>query len=365
MNHAVADFALAALVLAVGALAVHRLRLPPLPAYLIAGLLVGPGLDVEALEPLPSIGLLLLLFSIGQEFGPERLREFGRRGWRAGAWDLGALPVGVALGLVLGLNLAGAVFLGAVFYISSSAVIAKLLIDLRRTGYPESEVVLGILVLEDLVIAAVLTLTAGQGGLLGLAASILLAASYLAAGRLLAPRLVRLMESLADELVLLLAAAFTTGTALLFAHLGASEAVGAFLCGVIAADLGLQERFERLMGPVRDLAVALFFFTVGADATGLLSGMGGLTVVVALAALLIKLPLDYRAGRAAGLSVRRAMLTATLLVPRGEFNLVIAALALRAGQDLVAQVAVLAVLISVPLGTIAMRYGWGRSAERG
>ena len=355
MHPSLEAFALAAGLLALGAALVHRFGFPPLPVYLLTGLVVGERLPVEDLEPLPSLGLLLLLFSVGLEFGPDRLRELSGKALRAGFFDALALPLGFLLGLLAGLDLRGALLLAGVIYISSSAVIVKLIIDLRRAANPESEVVLGVLVLEDLVIALLLALLGGQGpaGFLG---GVALALAYFLCARFLGPRLVRFMEGLSDELVLLLGAAFTAGTALLFHAVGASEGVGAFLSGVIAAGLGLRERFEHLFGPVRDLGVALFFLVVGAEALGLLRGLTPWAVGLVLLGLLLKLPLNHLGGARAGLGRKRRLYSALYLVPRGEFNLVLGALALGQGYPLVAQVAVLLVLVSIPLGALLIRY---------
>jgi CPA2 family monovalent cation:H+ antiporter-2 len=355
MHPSLEAFALAAGLLALGAALVHRFGFPPLPVYLLTGLLMGHRLPVEELEPLPSLGLLLLLFSVGLEFGPDRLKELSGRATRAGLYDALALPLGFLLGLLAGLDTRGAALLAGIIYISSSAVIVKLIIDLRRAANPESEVVLGVLVLEDLVIALLLALLGGHGPG-GVLAGVLLALAYLAFARLLGPHLVRLMESFSDELVLLLGAAFTTGTALLFHALGASEGVGAFLSGMVAASLGLRERLEHLFGPVRDLGVALFFLVVGAEATGLLRGLGPVGAGLALLGLLLKLPLNHLGGARAGLGRKRRLYAALYLVPRGEFNLVLGSLALAQGYPLVAQVAVLMVLLSVPLGALLIRF---------
>jgi CPA2 family monovalent cation:H+ antiporter-2 len=355
MHPSLEAFALAAGLLALGAALVHRFGFPPLPVYLLTGLLMGHRLPVEELEPLPSLGLLLLLFSVGLEFGPDRLKELSGRATRAGLYDALALPLGFLLGLLAGLDARGAALLAGIIYISSSAVIVKLIIDLRRAANPESEVVLGVLVLEDLVIALLLALLGGHGPG-GVLAGVLLALAYLAFARLLGPHLVRLMENFSDELVLLLGAAFTTGTALLFHALGASEGVGAFLSGMIAASLGLRERLEHLFGPVRDLGVALFFLVVGAEATGLLRGLTPMGAGLALLGLLLKLPLNHLGGARAGLGRKRRLYAALYLVPRGEFNLVLGSLALAQGYPLVAQVAVLMVLLSVPLGALLIRF---------
>ncbi|WP_298629300.1 cation:proton antiporter [uncultured Thermus sp.] len=355
MHPSVEAFALAAGLLAFGAALVHRFGFPPLPVYLLTGLLMGKALPVQDLEPLPSLGLLLLLFSVGLEFGPDRLRGLSGKAVQAGIYDALALPLGFLLGLFFGLDLRGAALLAGAIYVSSSAVIVKLIIDLRRAANPESEVVLGVSVLEDLVILVLLALLGGQG-FQGFVLSLLLAGLYLSLGRFLGPSLVTFMESLSDELVLLLGASFTTGTALLFQAAGASVGLGAFLAGSLAASLGLRERFERLFGPVRDLGVALFFLVVGASARDLFQGLTPAVVALALLGLLLKLPLNYLGGARAGLSRKRRLYSAFYLVPRGEFNLVLGALAQAQGYPLVAQVAVLLVLVSIPLGAVLTRF---------
>ncbi|RTG99509.1 sodium:proton antiporter [Thermus scotoductus] len=355
MHPSVEAFALAAGLLALGAALVHRFGFPPLPVYLLTGLFVGDRLPVEALEPLPSLGLLLLLFSVGLEFGPDRLKGLSGKAVQAGFYDALALPLGFLLGLLAGLDLRGAALLAGAIYVSSSAVIVKLLIDLRRVANPESEVVLVTLVLEDLVVILLLALLGGQGPE-GVIVSLLLGGIYLFLANLFGYRLVSFLESLSDELVLLLGAAFTTGTALLFHALGVSESLGAFLAGSLAASLGLRERFERLFGPVRDLGVALFFLVVGASARDLFQGLTPTLVVLALLGLLVKLPLNFLGGARAGLSRKRRLYSAFYLVPRGEFNLVLGALAQAQGYPLVAQVAVLLVLLSIPLGALLIRF---------
>lgn len=355
MHPSVEAFALAAGLLALGAALVHRFGFPPLPVYLLTGLLVGQGLPVQDLEPLPSLGLLLLLFSVGLEFGPDRVKGLSGKALQAGFYDALALPMGFLLGLLAGLDLRGAALLAGAIYVSSSAVIVKLIIDLRRAANPESEVVLGVSVLEDLVVLILLALLGGQG-LHGFLLSLLLAVVYLGLARFLGPLLVKIMEGFSNELVLLLGAAFTTGTALLFQMAGASVGLGAFLAGSLAASLGLRERFERLFGPVRDLGVALFFLVVGASARDLFQGLTPAVVALALLGLFLKLPLNYLGGARAGLPRKRRLYGAFYLVPRGEFNLVLGTLAQAQGYPLVAQVAVLLVLLSIPLGALLIRF---------
>ncbi len=355
MHESVSAFAIATLLLGLGAALVHRWHFPPLAAYLLTGLALGGFLDTESLEPLPSLGLLLLLFSVGLEFGPDRLQQVSGRVLRAGGWDALALPIGFLAGLVAGLDWKGALLMGGVIYVSSSAVIVKLILDLRRAATPESEVVLGTLVFEDLLIAILLILTQGGTGLSFAVVAGTVALFWLLL-RLGGSWLNQQVQHLTDELVLLLGAAMVSATAVLFHAVGASEAVAAFICGVLAAGLSLRERLEHLFGSVRDLGVALFFLTVGAKALSLLGTVSMGVVGLSLLGILIKLPLNFKGAQVAGLSVRRSAFAATYLIPRGEFNLILGAMAMQQGYPLVGQVAVLLVLISVPLGSLLMRF---------
>jgi CPA2 family monovalent cation:H+ antiporter-2 len=357
MHPAVLQFTLATGLLALGAMAAWQLRLAPLPVYLLTGLVAASFIDLEQLQPLPDLGLLLVLFSVGLEFGPERWAALSGKAIRAGIWDTVALPAGWVLGLLLGLDWRGALLLGGAMYISSSAIIARLIIDFKRAAYPESETVLGVLVFEDLVIAAVLALTAGRAGGAALLASVLLVAAYVAVAYLLGPYLSAWLERLPPEPLLLLGAAFTAATAELFRHVGASEGIGAFLAGTVVASIGMRERLGSLLGPLRDLAAALFFLSVGVSAARLLQGLQPLSLALVAMAILLKLPLNYWSGAAVGLGMRGRLLTMLYLIPRGEFTLVLSAIALQAGETLVAQTAVLLVLVSVPAGALAIQLG--------
>jgi CPA2 family monovalent cation:H+ antiporter-2 len=357
MHPAILQFTLATALLALGAVLAWHLRLAPLPIYLLTGLLAAPLVNLELLQPLPDLGLLLVLFSVGLEFGPERWAALSGKAIRAGIWDALALPMGWGLGLLLGLDWRAALLLGGALYVSSSAIIARLIVDFKRAAYPESETVLGVLVFEDLVIAAVLAVTAGRAGGPALLASLVLVGAYLAGAYLAGPRLSRWLARLPSEPLLLLGAAFTVATAELFHRAGASEGIGAFLAGTVVASIGLRERLEPLLGPLRDLAAAMFFLAVGASAARLLQGIQPLVIALVPAALLVKLPLNYWSGAATGLGVRGRLLTMLYLIPRGEFTLVLGTLALQAGETLVAQTAVLLVLVSVPVGALAIQLG--------
>src|SRR5207244_3589672 len=154
-------------------LAASRLGLSAIPAYLLAGLLLGPNepkalsliRPSEVTDFVAEIGLVFLLFFLGLEFTLGRLARSRRHALIGGAIDLLA---NAGLGLIVGIIAFGvsfgAVVLAAAIYVSSSAITVKGLIDFRRLADDETDLVLAILVAEDLVIGLVLGFATGGGG---------------------------------------------------------------------------------------------------------------------------------------------------------------------------------------------------------
>src|SRR6185369_16733431 len=185
-------------VLTVLGTAARRLALSPIPLYLVTGLALGEG----GIAPVPaagqfvttgaSIGVVLLLLTLGLEFSISEFASSLRRQLPSAGVDLvlNAIP-GALAGMLLGLNGLGCLALAGITYISSSGVIGRLLVDLRRLGNRETPAVLSLLVLEDFSMAAYLPLLAvlAAGGtwphaLLGMAIAVsALAAAFVASYR--------------------------------------------------------------------------------------------------------------------------------------------------------------------------------------
>jgi CPA2 family monovalent cation:H+ antiporter-2 len=139
----------------------RRVGLPTIPFFMLAGVVFGPntpGLalveDPHELELLATLGLVLLLFHLGLEFSLDDLVSGGRRLLGAGAvYLLLNVGGGVAFGAALGWGGAEALVIGGAVGISSSAIVTKLLVELRRLANPESRLILGIIVVEDVFLA--------------------------------------------------------------------------------------------------------------------------------------------------------------------------------------------------------------------
>ena len=139
----------------------RRVGLPTIPFFMLAGVVFGPhtpGLalvdDPHDLELLATLGLVLLLFHLGLEFSLDDLASGGRRLLGAGAvYLLLNVGGGIAFGAALGWGSAEAMVIGGAVGISSSAIVTKLLVELRRLANPESRLILGIVVVEDVFLA--------------------------------------------------------------------------------------------------------------------------------------------------------------------------------------------------------------------
>ncbi len=357
-----------------------RGRFSVIPAYLVLGILIGPagptigGVSFTLVQPgefidlFAELGIVFLLFFIGVEFSIATLVAKPGRLLRAGGVDLVInVLIGVALGLVFGFSLFESLFIAGIVYPSSSAVITKSLVDLGWIADPESESIMGVLVVEDVIMAVYLAILAGIaiGGTpetllvnLGEAGLLLMALALLATvGR---DSLARVLDTRSDELFLLRIVGITVflgGAAL---SVGVSEAVAAFFVGAAVSETRHKDRIERVLAPARDLFAAVFFFAIGLGTDiGAVMGAGTLLVAAVAVSIVGKGVSGYLGGRAYDLTPRRSVRMALAMVTRGEFSLVVAAVAATASGRLAAEIPALAVgyvLIMSILGTLLMRF---------
>jgi CPA2 family monovalent cation:H+ antiporter-2 len=353
-----------------------RFGLSAIPAYLLAGLLLGPNEPTQLSLISPSevtdfvaeLGLVFLLFFLGLEFSLTRLTRTGRHVGLGGTIDL---VTNAGLGLVVGLAAFGpsvaALILAACVYVSSSAIAVKGLIDFRRLGDDETDLVLAILVFEDLAIALMLGFAASGGGgasdtLEIVATALGFVAVGLAASRWLASPLDRLLDRLPLELFLLAVFGFLVGMAALADELGLSEAIGALMAGVVLSETSVREQIEERFFSFRDIFAALFFFVFGLAIDVSAIGDVGWIVVLAVALTLVgKIGAGWAAGRVGGFTSPQGFNAGVALVAHGEFTIILAQLAsanpaLSSGErtDIVA-FAGLYVLATATVGIVLMK----------
>jgi len=359
------------LILAVVGRIAGRIGLPPIPLYLASGLLLGEGstfsLEASAgfIRTCADIGVLLLLLMLGLEYTPDELRTGLTTGWPAGLVDLVANSApGLIAGLLLGWGPVAAVVLGGVTYISSSGIIARQLFDLDRMANRETPTVLTVLVFEDLVMAIYLPvigilLVGGDAG--EAATAIAVAVGVVSAALVIASRhshhINRALDTGSSELLLLGILGFTLLVGGLAEQVQVSGAVAAFLVGVALADR-VAERGREVLLPIRDVFGGLFFVYFGLQIDP------ATLPPVLLPALLLatvgagtKTATGWWAARRAGIGPRGRLRAGFSLIPRGEFSIVIAGLAVASGVDKdFGPLATAYVLILAVVGSVAMRF---------
>ena len=318
----------------------YRLGLPMIVGQLVAGILVGPfgfGLirDTTAIDFLATLGIILLLFVVGLELDPRKFGKVGSRVLILSTVEfLVAFLVSVGSALSAGWNLGTALFLGSVLGLSSTAIVAKLILD-RTPGHDENfTALMMVMVVEDVIAVFLLFLTPElAGGSQVQASGLLLIASkavflFFACfgfGRYLGPRLINKMsqyELEIGEVAFLLALSFGFLFGVLSDYLGFSPAIGALLVGVFLPVKHSTYVREKIL-PLKDAFIVFFFLSMGTliDASKALS-LGLPLVIILAGAILGKLAGGFLGARLA--KIGPTLLVGSILVPRGEFSLVLA-----------------------------------------
>ena len=356
--------------LAILARLASRLAIPAIPLYLLAGLAFGKGgllplvTTAEFIEIGAEIGLILLLLSLGLEYSARELVSTLRAQAPAGLVDLALnFSPGFLAGLILGLGVLPAAVLGGVTYVSSSGVIAKLLHDLGRVGNRETPVVLSILVIEDLAMAVYLPMLAGLliggltvSGLVTAAAAVVGVVVFLAIAQRLEVGVSRLVFSHSDEALLLTILGLAVLVAGIAELVQVSAAVGALLVG-IALSGPAAKGARALLSPLRDFLAAIFFafFGLSVDPSQIPGALGP-ALGLALLTAVTKFATGWWSARRAGIGPRGRARAGATLIPRGEFSIVIAGIAVASGVGTdVGALSIAYVLVLAVVGPVAAR----------
>jgi len=343
------DLAIVMLVAGATTVLLHRLRLPVLPGYILAGVLIGPhtpGLLVtnpRTIDDISNLGVVLLMFTLGLEFSVRKLREVGGGVLLVTVAEVAfMLWIGYELGRVFGWSGRDALFLGAIMSLSSTMVATRTLSEGGLRQHSFARLVVGMLVAEDMLTIVILTLLTAVaiGGSVqtGMALSLighlgLFVVAGMLAGLLLLPRLVDYVAQFGNnEMLLVSVLGICFGASLLAAWLGFSVALGAFLAGAVVAEARCATRVVHMVEPLRDMFAALFFVAIGLKIDPAVL-MDYVVPALAIAAVVILgKTLACSVGCFfVGHDVRTAVRAGLSMAQIGEFSFVIATLGLSLG----------------------------------
>nr|WGD64659.1 K(+)/H(+) antiporter subunit KhtU [Bacillus subtilis] len=380
MDHLVFEVGTALVLVAIASVIANKIKFSIIPFLIVLGMLVGPHapkmgiIDLtfiqssEIIEFFGRMGVLFLLFYLGLEFSVGKLIKSGKSIAVGGTiYILINFSLGLLYGFITGFSFLEVLILAGVITISSSAIVAKVLVDLKRTANPETELILGIIMFEDIFLAVYLSVVSGSL-VLGDATSvgsallsILIAFGYMLlffiAARKLPPLLNKLLDIRSNEvfIIVIFAALFFIGGFSETIHV--AEATGALLLGLVFSETEHSDRIEHLVVPFRDFFGSMFFFSFGISIDPFSLGEA---VWLALGAVILTILGNFIAGmvagRRAGLSHKASSNIGLTIVSRGEFSIIVANLGIAGGLSATLKpFAALYVLILAILGPLVTK----------
>jgi CPA2 family monovalent cation:H+ antiporter-2 len=264
----------------VGGMIAHRLKQPIILGYLVIGIAVGPhalGLveDLEIIKTAATIGVALLMFTLGLEISISQLREVGKVGiWGGIIQILVTFTLGSVVGFTLfNWSIPQALLFGLIISLSSTVVCLKLLMDRGELSSVQGRIMLSILILQDIAVVLMMIVIPLMSGELkdlplelgvALGKSVLFIGLTVVLGRWIVPWLLGNVGGVrARELFLLTVLVLSLGTAVGTHILGLSVVFGAFLVGLILRETRFVHQALAEITPLRDVFATLFFVSLG------------------------------------------------------------------------------------------------------
>ncbi len=361
---------------AVVALLARPLQVPSIVAYLFAGLLLGPVLEVvpvahhggaSDVAVSAEIGIVLLLFLVGLELSIPKVRDVGRVAVAAGLGQVVFTALGgFLLAWLLGFTVIESLFLATALTFSSTVVVVKVLDQKGELDHLYGRIAVGIFLVQDLVVILVLTVMAGLGTAermdpLAVAWGVgrafagmgLMLALALVSARYLLPRPLEWV-SRAPQTLMIWSLCWCFFFVLLADAMALSREIGAFLAGLSLAQLSCSQDLRRRVHPLMNFFIAVFFVTLGAqmqfDAAAKNWPAGiALSLFVLIGNPVIFLWIIARFGY----SERTSFFTSVTVAQISEFSFVFAAVGMEAGLidqsilSLIAVVGLVTIVVSV------------------
>jgi CPA2 family monovalent cation:H+ antiporter-2 len=342
------DLAVVLCVAALTSVLFRRLRQPVVLGYLLAGLIVGPYIpvplfaDTSRIHALSDLGVTLVMFSVGLELSVRRLLRVVPAAGLTGVIQLSTmLWLGYGIGQALGWTTKESLFAGAMVAISSTMIVARVFAELK-VPKALSEVVFGVLVIQDVaavLLLAVLAALARPGGLGGevLASTASRLSLFLVVivtvGFAVVPRMIRsVARQRSPETLLMTSVGLCFGLSVVAQYAGFSVALGAFLAGSLVAESGRVRHVEHVIGPLRDMFSAVFFVAVGMSVDPVMVISHWSTVLIFVVAVIVGQIVSVSLGALlSGHGVRTSIQAGMSLAQIGELSFVIASLGVSSG----------------------------------
>lgn len=344
------DLTLIAVYAAITTLICKKLHQPMVLGYLLAGIFAGPYFnfvptvtDRANLALWADIGVIFLLFGLGLEFSFKKMVSVGKSAMITATLNIFLmLFVGYYIGLFLNWTAIDSFFLGSMISMSSTTIIIKAFDDLNIKKQKFTDLVFGVLVIEDimgiLLLVLLPTVAIGTGingqelGLGILKLLLFLVVCFIIGIYLVPTVLKKLADFLNDEMLLIVTMALCLSLVCLAVYSGFSSALGAFIIGSILSETGVVKRIEGVIKPLKDFFGAVFFVTVGmmVDPSMFIEYAYPIFIIT-LVVLIGKVAFSVFGFVISGQNLKTAIYSGFSLAQVGEFAFIIAALGMSLG----------------------------------
>jgi monovalent cation:proton antiporter-2 (CPA2) family protein len=339
----------------------RRLGMSSILGFLLTGVVLGPYVlgwlaqHLPALAPLvlkegegfsglAELGVVFLLFLIGLELSPERLRTMRQLVFGLGGTQVLASVIAItALAWAWGFAAHQAVVIGMALSLSSTAIVIQLFSEDKRLGSQAGRMSFAVLLMQDLCVVPMLLLIGALGPStdgniamnigVALLQAVAAAAFIIVAGRyVLTPLLRTVAAANSPDLFMATVLFIAIGTSALAASAGLSMSLGAFIAGLTLAETEFRRAIEAIIEPFKGVLLGLFFLLVGLGLSLQLLVEQPL-LIFALTAILVGLKALIVMAVAWVMKLPRAptLESALLLGPGGEFAFVLFGAATAAG----------------------------------
>jgi CPA2 family monovalent cation:H+ antiporter-2 len=258
----------------------HKLKLSPVLGYLVVGAVIGSHgyLDNNPqVTAISEFGVVFLLFVIGLELTIERLMRMRLHVFGFGSLQLllTTIVLGLSIKYFFDLALSVSLLLSAALAMSSSAIVLPVLNESKRQSSQVGRLSLSVLLMQDLAVVPLLAImpilkdnpndmellfAVGKAGI----KAILSIIAITIVGRLFLRPFFSLIGSVkTDEVYVTAALLIVIGASSITAALGLSNAMGAFLAGLLIAETEYRNKIEESIIPFQGMFLGLFFITVG------------------------------------------------------------------------------------------------------
>jgi CPA2 family monovalent cation:H+ antiporter-2 len=254
-----------------------KFKVPPIIGYIFTGIIITNlfHIDHKTIELIAEIGIVFLMFLIGLEFSPEKLKSMKKEVFLYGFLEMSLVGVffGIFFWLAMDVDIRVSFILGSAIALSSTAIVLKLLNESHEISKPYGKISLGILLFQDIAVIPILiaiSLIVNKDtpflplvlktieGFVGLGIFIYIFGKYIA------PFIITQATKTKSDEIFLATVLLVVLTAAETAHFfGLSYSLGAFLAGMILSETKYKYQIEADLVPFRDLLLGIFFVSVG------------------------------------------------------------------------------------------------------